>query len=188
MGAGPEPRRSAPPRSHASAQPAGRGAWRPRSVSLAAWASALEPKRRGQVGSGFGRSSPSRSSSLPGSPRSPRSDGAMPGGNAIGRAGSFHRAAYRVGPRATGCSLSGLPAIRVGSQGNAGPAARRGEVRLWGAGGSRLPERARDAISSARVSASERSPGPSTGSRRAAGWLLHPAALGGEPISGSGST
>ena len=45
----------------------------------------------------------------------------------------------RVGPGATSCSSSGLPVIRVGSQGNAGPAARRGGVRLRGAGTGRCP-------------------------------------------------
>jgi hypothetical protein len=45
----------------------------------------------------------------------------------------------RFGPRATSCSLSALPVSRFGSQGNVGTAARRAEVRLWGAGGNAYP-------------------------------------------------
>jgi hypothetical protein len=137
------------------------------SVSLAR-ASDLGPKRRGQVGSGFGRGSPSRSSSLRGAPPFPRSDGAMPGGNAIGRAGSFHRSAIGSDPgspvvprstsRRSGSGLRGTPKLLL-----VGPRSGSGEP-------AAPPTRACcDAISSAHVSASERSPGPSTGPRRAAG-------------------
>jgi hypothetical protein len=45
----------------------------------------------------------------------------------------------RVGPRATRWSSSALPVIRFGSHGNAGTAARRVEVGLWGAGGTAYP-------------------------------------------------
>ena len=53
------------------------------------WSSEVRLKRRGQVGSGWGGSSSSGDPSSVGSRRSARSDGSIPGGQAIGSAGSF---------------------------------------------------------------------------------------------------
>jgi collagen type IV alpha len=54
--------------------------------------SELCPKSFGQVGSGSGTRSPSSASSWGDPLRSPRSGGVIPGGHAIGSAGSFHGA------------------------------------------------------------------------------------------------